>query len=424
MITRAAITALALAIFAAACAVSGGDASPIATLDAGSDARAMCVLDGDCPASAARCAQAACSAGQCGTRNYVKGTIVGRDKPCSAILCDGAGSPVRVVDMTALPPIGDPCLVGTCDEMGAAGTAFAAAGKACASNQRCDGAGNCVECLVAADCPATHTCNVLNHCEAPPCSDGFRDQRETDVDCGGPICAPCRGGKICKVDSDCTTRACDPIMKICLAPSCSDGTRDNNETDVDCGGACGACTVGKRCGVDQDCLSSACDAIARTCATDACHDHHKSTLETDVDCGGPSCAKCVDGLACRYYGDCASNVCDPQRLVCIPYVDPCTDGVRTGSETDVDCGGGMCPGCALGQMCLLDFDCTSHACDGISAVCVSDACTDHRVDGGETDVDCGGANACARCVLGKKCIATTDCAPGLACALGNPHVCL
>ena len=40
----------------------------------------------------------------------------------------------------------------------------------------------------------------------------------------------------------------------------------------------------------------------------------------------------------------------------------CTDGVRNGAETGVDCGGGTCPACALGQACQLARDCTSGVC--------------------------------------------------------------
>lgn len=252
----------------------------------------------------------------------------------------------------------------------------------------------------------------------------MRDRHETDIDCGGDQCPPCRAGRTCKVDSDCASNACDAIMHTCNASSCSDGTKDDNETDVDCGGACSACAVGRGCAVDQDCASSACDAVSLTCAVNQCTDHRKATTESDIDCGGSVCRKCANGLACRNFLDCMSNVCDQPSHLCIPYVDPCTDGVRDGAETDVDCGGGQCPACALGKACWLDFDCTSQACDGIAAVCVADACADHRVDGVESDIDCGGSGVCARCVLGKKCRASSDCAPGLTCAPGNPHVCL
>ncbi len=49
-----------------------------------------------------------------------------------------------------------------------------------------------------------------------------------------------------------------------LAPSCSDGMRNDTETDVDCGGSCGACAEGKTCTVGRDCTNGTC--FAGTCA--------------------------------------------------------------------------------------------------------------------------------------------------------------
>ncbi len=46
------------------------------------------------------------------------------------------------------------------------------------------------------------------------CSDGIKNQDETDIDCGG-ICDPC--------------------------PTCSDGIKNQDETDIDCGGICDPC---------------------------------------------------------------------------------------------------------------------------------------------------------------------------------------
>ena len=56
-------------------------------------------------------------------------------------------------------------------------------------------------------------------------------------------------------------------------------------------------------------------------------------------------------------GMCISGVCD------VPNI--CNEnGVQDGAETDVDCGGGVCPFCDLGARCLADRDCMSGACDG------------------------------------------------------------
>src|SRR5262245_45273724 len=51
-----------------------------------------------------------------------------------------------------------------------------------------------------------------------------------------------------------------------------------------------------------------------------------------------------------------------------PLVDPCTNGVKDGSETDVDCGGGTCPRCRqVGQICNSRNDCYSDRC--VSGTC-------------------------------------------------------
>jgi hypothetical protein len=43
---------------------------------------------------------------------------------------------------------------------------------------------------------------------APTCDDAARNGAETDIDCGGPACAPCAAGKKCWADSDCANGDC------------------------------------------------------------------------------------------------------------------------------------------------------------------------------------------------------------------------
>ena len=40
----------------------------------------------------------------------------------------------------------------------------------------------------------------------------------------------------------------------------------------------------------------------------------------------------------------------------------CTDKVKNGAETDIDCGGGTCPTCAVGKACSAGKDCASGTC--------------------------------------------------------------
>jgi hypothetical protein len=43
-------------------------------------------------------------------------------------------------------------------------------------------------------------------------------------------------------------------------------------------------------------------------------------------------------------------------------LDGCSDGVRNGAESDVDCGGTACPACPLDKTCRGPSDCLSGFC--------------------------------------------------------------
>ena len=53
--------------------------------------------------------------------------------------------------------------------------------------------------------------------------------------------------------------------------------------------------------------------------------------------------------------------------------DPCADGKLDGAETDVDCGGGTCPACGPELKCQSASDCDSGVCDGASHTCACPA---------------------------------------------------
>jgi hypothetical protein len=87
-----------------------------------------------------------------------------------------------------------------------------------------------------------------------------------------------------------------------------------------------------------------------------------------------------------------------------------TDGIKNGTETDVDCGGPDAPACAPSKGCLAATDCTSKVCS--TNVCATPSATDSIKNGTETDVDCGGAGA-PRCIQGQGCGSAGDCVNGL-----------
>jgi hypothetical protein len=127
------------------------------------------------------------------------------------------------------------------------------------------------------------------------------------------------------------------------------------------------------------------------------------------------------GQTCSVDSNCLSGACDANTSKCI--TNQCADHREDGAETDVDCGGNTCPACATGKKCLGDNDCTSAACDANSLTCVTNQCADHRVDGNESDVDCGGFT-CPSCAVGKLCNRMSDCQAGHTCSAAVPRKCM
>jgi hypothetical protein len=287
----------------------------------------------------------------------------------------------------------------------------------------CDGAGHCVQCLSASDCPAGFSC-VMGRC-ALGCADRVKDGRETDVDCGGGACLGCANGRACTEGADCASHVCDGRSHVCVTATCADDVKNGSETDVDCGGgACPTCLDGAICAQDSDCASGECDPRAQRCIPSLCNDHKVDGTETGIDCGGPTCPRCPNFQSCLSDQDCQSGHCSSGRVTGGPgfcYSTSCQNGKKDGTESDADCGGDLCVPCALGRQCLASTDCASLACDAVTGTCVANHCTDHRVDGDETDVDCGGI--CAGCGSGMGCGTSADCATGLTCTETAPHEC-
>jgi hypothetical protein len=215
-------------------------------------------------------------------------------------------------------------------------------------------------------------------------------------------CGSC--GHACGTDQFCSNGMCQTP-----AATCQDGIQNEGETDVDCGGTnCPPCVVGKHCQAMTDCAQPAAGGCTQvTCTMGVCT---SAPLSADTMCsanGGHlcessgNCVGCVTHADCQNEGDgaCVAGVCQPAS---------CSDGFQNGNETDVDCGGGTCPGCADGKKCKQNTDCASSACDFVTGLCVSSTCSDQRQDGAETGIDCGGGT-CPACANGKKCVLDRDC---------------
>ncbi len=306
---------------------------------------------------------------------------------------------------------GNECTIAVCSEAGVCTQNDVVVASPCGDGNLCDGTGGCVECLGASDCDSDICDAVSNTCSQATCSDGVQNGAESGVDCGGPLCPQCpvnpscnASNSDCNVGSDCTSGVCETNAGCCVAPTCSDGVQNQDETDIDCGGVCGAtCQVDEGCDDANDCLTQSCDATSGLCVPSACNDGVMNGQETDIDCGGPTCDSCDDGKDCLENSDCDSLSC-PASNTCV--TETCTDGIMNGDETDTDCGGGTCPDCIIGEVCADNSDCVTNLC--VENECVSPTCDDGNQNGLETDVDCGGPD-CQGCEVDEQCDVASDC---------------
>ena len=345
------------------------------------------------------CASQVCSNNTCAAPTCSDGLANGQetDVDCGGVcMACGLGKKcANANDCTSMACLGLVCVAPSCSDGVSNGNE---------TDVDCGG-GVCTACSSRMSCAVNHDCEsrvcTNNTCMAATCTDGVVNGGETALDCGGP-CPPCGDYAPCDVNSDCRSANCQ--AGIC---QCGDGLMNGNETDVDCGGTdCPGCATNKGCLANSDCQSKACDGTVWQCAPPTCTDGYQNGDETDADCGGATCSPCSPSQHCGSASDCTSNVCNTTSHLC--QMPQCNDMVLNGNETGIDCGGIDCEACAPGQHCSTDADCSSKLCSASTHTCLFSSCSDGRLNGNETGLDCGGP--CPKCGNGVTCSRSSDCA--------------
>jgi hypothetical protein len=403
----------------------------------------------DCDATNNDCVVPVCTQGTCATSNVADGMPVTMQVAgdCKQVVCDGAGSTRSANDDTDLPDDGNACTLDACSMGSSSNTAVAPAAKGQCMVDSMPGfcgdpagpaAKTCVECNVGPDC-SSGVCGANNKCLSAQCGDTVKNGDETDVDCGGS-CGPCADTKSCLVAVDCLSKICDATALTCTAATCSDTVQNQGESDTDCGAVCAAsnqlCAVGLKCGAAADCVDGVCDTVTtQTCLAATCSDGVKNQGESDADCGGTaSCGKCVNTKTCTGADDCQSGFCDTAATpaVCAP----CTTDPQCGAG--LYCAAGVCaPTQMNGAPCVAGTQCTSTFCaDGFccdtdcAGTCLAcngttkGTCSD--VPSGTTDPgtcmgtsSCNGSGAClsnngVACTMAAQCL-SAHCVDGVCC---------
>jgi hypothetical protein len=121
---------------------------------------------------------------------------------------------------------------------------------------------------------------------------------------------------------------------------------------------------------------------SNTCVATSCEDGIKSGTETDIDCGGAECGLCSLHQNCSASNDCFSGTC---------YNATCKN--------------------IIGGNCTSSLDCGSNICNLVTSLCVATTCEDGIINGNEIGIDCGSASGCAQttCSSGQPCLTGADC---------------
>jgi hypothetical protein len=254
-----------------------------------------------------------CAKGVCGV-TYKAGPAASQVYgDCNENMCDDMGNESKVEDDTDVFDSGDPCVPYACIG-GVLNQNVAAQGASCTlpgttsmgycnapedQNSTPDGLPKvCAQCdafnpnTTCATVPLTHC--VLGKCVLAHCTNMTQDADETDTDCGGGSCLPCAATQKCVKGSDCFSQIC--VGSICQAPTCMDNVQNGTETGQDCGGSCPPCVFGLGCASPKDCQSGVCmptgPGMPDQCVAASCTDGVKNGTETGIDCGSP-CPPCA-----------------------------------------------------------------------------------------------------------------------------------
>jgi hypothetical protein len=252
----------------------------------------QCSTAADCPQPGnPRCGTASCIDGACSLELTPLSPLSSQVRgDCKELWCDGDGNLFELKEATDAYNDGAQCTNDLCGTSGAVQMPYSDGITCPETGEGVCYEGACVACISnKVFCKNGFACDgvrcVQVHCDNDQWDQGLG---ETAKNCGGP-CRPCDEGAACKVHQDCLQGVC--TGGVCQPPTCSDNTRNNNETGIDCGGPpnCPRCPAGQGCKVGSDCESSVC--WAGMCEPPKCDDGIKNGDETDWDCGG-SCGPC------------------------------------------------------------------------------------------------------------------------------------
>ncbi|MFO0613459.1 MAG: hypothetical protein U0414_12760 [Polyangiaceae bacterium] len=278
----------------------------------------------------------------------------------------------------------DDCMQGACE--GGMCTVTAKPEGAPCGGGVCSSEAKCVECLTGRDCAsAAPLCLPDHHCVPATCTNLSKDGDETGIDCGGS-CSRCANGLGCGVNADCASGHCEGVV---CAPCADDGDCDADRYCVVGTGVCEEKRFdGVACATANECKSARC--VGGTGGVKVC---------CDTDCAA-GCASCLAAETNAPQGKCANVRVGLDPKDACPAL-PCMDGTCDG--------GGACTTLPAGAPC------STPSCAG-TAFDPPDLCDAMAQCTPTASMACAGNLSCVAGACLSACVAQTDCVSGYYCA--------
>lgn len=277
-----------------------------------------------CPEPTTECQTAICTdSGSCGFASKADGTLAATQVAgdCSRTVCVGGTLTTQTDDADA-PSDGNACTDDRCTA-GIPSHPAKAANAACGASGAlfCDGAGACVACVTASQCPG-----VDDECQVRTCSSGI---------CG-IVYRPAGTAVTSQTAGDCKRNECDGTGKVRAVAFAADVADDGNDctTDTCSGGsplhtplaidtACGGAGASLKCNATGQCVGcnrpSDCAVPANACLEATCSAAGKCGTQNKTN--GTAC---FDGDACTSGDRCQAGTCTPTDTfgTCIGETEP------------------------------------------------------------------------------------------------------
>jgi hypothetical protein len=343
------------------------------------------------------------------------------DTPCgeAPLKCDGAGTCLGCTDAGQCPgTFCNPatCVAGSCGGMPvAAGTVLPDGAQTASDCQelQCDGLGNEVSMAADADLPMQDAFQ----CTGDVCIQGSPQHPSAAIDTactegggsfcdGGTSCVVCNDASQCENPGTCADVAC--TNNTCVVMNKDEGASCGAGSVCDGNGVCVGCTMASQCADPGECLSPAC--ASNVCGSTPDIINTPCTVGGSFCNGAGSCVACTAAAQCPDPGACKVRGCTAAGA-CVPTFAP----------LGTVCGGGACNATGQCVECVSDVNCnnpnedcqlstfTCQSAKGVACGSGSECASGFCADGYCCDLQCNAL--CAACSAAKTGGSNGTCAP-------------